>query len=81
MSLFKKSEPLPHQWRAKAQVRFSRISKAEVMDWVDNAMAGAWKAMEEYRKAPSLDQLDEAERGLQMVLGAVDDLRNREKAV
>ncbi|MFI6496017.1 hypothetical protein [Nonomuraea typhae] len=48
-----------------------------MLDWVDNALAGVWKALEEYRKEPSLDQLDEAERGLQMTLGAIDDLRKR----
>jgi len=48
-----------------------------VMNFVDASMAGAWKAMEDYAKKPDSFLLDEAERGLQQALGAIDSLRNR----
>ncbi|MDP9870349.1 MULTISPECIES: hypothetical protein [Streptosporangium] len=74
MSLFKRS---PDRVRARAAARLARISREQVLDWLDVCLSGAWKAAEDHRKNLQDDELDELEKGLQMALGAVDDLRRR----
>lgn len=66
-----------HRVRERAAKLLSRISRGEVLDWTDVCMSGAWKAMEDYRRVPSPELLDEAEKGLQQALGGIDNLRLR----
>lgn len=70
-----------HKLREKAAARFKLVSRDEVFQWAETAMAGSWKALEDARKADKAEvlevSLEELERGLQQVLGAVDDLRRR----
>lgn len=63
--------------RERASKRLSTHDKGFVLDWTDVCLAGVWKALEDYRKAPDTSLLKEAESGLQQVLGAVDVLRTR----
>lgn len=63
--------------RVRASERLSRLDRGGVLDWTDVSMAGSWKALEDYRKHPSPELLDEAERGLQQALGGIDNLRVR----
>ncbi|GAA2321317.1 hypothetical protein GCM10010149_87910 [Nonomuraea roseoviolacea subsp. roseoviolacea] len=67
----------PHKARQKAAGRFSTLAKAEVLDWSETAMADAWKALEDYRRDPRADALEDIEYALQQILGAVDSLRAR----
>jgi hypothetical protein len=77
VSIFTRKVPV-NKLRERAAGRLERISRAEVLDWTDVSLSGVWKALEDYRKEPAADLLEEAERGLQMALGAVDDLRRRD---
>jgi hypothetical protein len=61
--------------RERAAKLLSRTSSGEVMNWTDVNMAGAWKAMEDFRKHPDSILLEEAERGLQQALGGIDALK------
>ncbi|MEV4454504.1 hypothetical protein [Microbispora sp. NPDC049633] len=67
----------PDKVRNKAAARLGRVDKGVVLDHLDAAMSGAWKAAEDFRKDELAVYLDEAERGLQQALGALDALRQR----
>lgn len=77
MGFFRRRDDGRESIRLKAAKRLDRLPAREVMNFVDASMAGAWKAMEDYAKKPDSFLLDEAERGLQQALGAIDSLRNR----
>lgn len=77
MTMFKMFKVPPHRMRERASKRLSALDKGMVLDWTDVCLAGVWKALEDYRKAPDEALLLEAESGLQQVLGAVDALRIR----
>ncbi|MEV4575902.1 hypothetical protein AB0K16_21920 [Nonomuraea jabiensis] len=70
-----------HRLRERASERLQRVSRDEVFQWAEVAMAGAWKCLEDAHKTTDADELavhlEELERGLQQVLGAVDNLRSR----
>ena len=70
-----------HRLRERARGRLAKVSRDEVFSWAELAMAGSWKALEDARGTADAAlyevSLEELERGLQQVLGAVDDLRNR----
>ena len=67
-----------HKLREKASARLATVSRQEVMDWAQVAIDAAWAALDAYQREPNPDSLEDVERGLQQVLGAVDDLRRRD---
>jgi hypothetical protein len=76
--MWRRRPPDPQQARARAVRRLSRITNGQVLDWADEAAAAVWKALEDFRKDPGPDDLAEARRGLEMLLGAVDVLESRQ---
>jgi len=74
-----RKRPQPHAYRAKAASRMATLPTGDVLDWADAYAAEVWKGLEDYRKGVPV-ALDEIERGLQCLLGIVDDLRRRDES-
>jgi len=71
-------KPQPHTYRTKAAERLSKLASGDVLNWAYAYLSGVWRELEGYDNGGHCD-LDEVERGLQCLLGAVDALRRRDK--
>ncbi|MFD9947134.1 hypothetical protein ACFWYW_11925 [Nonomuraea sp. NPDC059023] len=63
--------------RDLARKRLARLPIPDALSWGDVCLAGVWRELEDYRKDSAPHRLDEARRGLQSMLGLMDDLQNR----
>lgn len=74
--LFQKDKPKIYR---QTQDRVGKLSKPEILDWADQA--GSWTARQlgEYRRSQSLEALQEAADGAQILSAIIDTLRAREE--
>lgn len=62
---------------SRAYQRLSRLQTVDVLNWVDQAGSGVYKALDDYRRLGTAESLQEARLGLEALCDAVAVLQER----
>ena len=63
--------------RDKARRRVHGLSDEAILGWAEQCLTGSWQAVDAYRRTKDPDSLAEAHRGVQQLLGVLDELTSR----